>query len=83
MTKKSFVVILILSILVTFVATFFEVILSGNVVAGESGFPLRFSSSSLFGGSTINYLMLLADIFFWFFVIWGIWKFLQRAKSKK
>ena len=83
MTKKSLLIILGLSFVLTYAATFIEVLLSGNVVAGKSGFPLRFGSSSLFGGSSTNYTMLLLNIAFWFIVIWGIWKVLQRTKSKK
>lgn len=83
MSKKAFVIVLVLSVVVTYGATFVEVLLSGSVVSGKSGFPFRFGSSSLFGGSSIDYPMLLVDIVFWFVVIWGIWKILQKLISKR
>lgn len=83
MSKKAFVVILVLSVVVTYVAAFVEVLLSGSVVAGKSGFPLRFGVSSLFGGSSIDYTMLLVDIAFWFVVLWVIWKVLQKVAAGK
>lgn len=83
MDKKVFVVILVLSVVVTYGAAFMDVLLSGSVVAGKSGIPFRFGSSSLFGGSGIDYPILLVDIVFWVFVIWGIWKLLQKVSGKK
>lgn len=83
MTRKAFFIILVLSVVVTYGAAFVEVLLSGSVVSGKSGFPFRFGSSSLFGGSSIDYPMLLVDIVFWFVVIWGGWKVLQKITSKR
>ena len=83
MNKKAFVVILVLSVVVTYGAAFVDVLLSGSVIAGKSGIPFRFGSSSLFGGSSIDYPILLVDIVFWFAVIWGIWKLLPKLFGKK
>lgn len=74
MSKKSLVIILILSVVVTYITAAVEVLFSGLVVAGRSGVPFRFGSSSLFGGSSIDYPMLLLDIAFWFVILWLIWK---------
>ncbi len=82
MSKKAFVVILVLSVIVTYGATIIAVLWSGSVVTGKSGFPFIFNYSSLFGGSSINYPMFLADIAFWFFVLWATWKALQKVIGK-
>lgn len=83
MSKKAFVVIMILSVVVTYAATLVDVLLSGSVVTGKSGFPFRFGSSSLFGGSSIDYPLLLVDIVFWFIILWIIWKVLQKVTAKR
>jgi len=82
MTRKSFVVILGISVITTYIASFIEILLSGNVVAGTSGFPFKFGSSSLFGGSSTNYPTLILDIVFWFLVIWGIRKLILKLRKK-
>ena len=83
MSKKVFVVILILSVVVTYGATLTDVLLNQSILAGESGIPLRFDSSSLFGGGSTNYINLFLDIAFWFAVIWVIWKVLQKVTARK
>ena len=83
MSKKSFVVILILSVLVTYGIAFVDDLRRNSLLAGEGGIPFRFSSGTLFGSGSINYLMLILDIAFWFVVIWVIWKILQKVTSKK
>lgn len=82
MSKKAFVVILILSVVVTYGAAFVDALISNTLLAGEAGFPLKFSRGTMFGGGSTNYLLMILNIFFWFVVIWGIWKILQRIKSK-
>lgn len=82
MSKKSFVVLVFLSIVVTYVVTFIDVVFNGSVVAGDSGIPLRFDSSVMFGGGSTNYLNLFIDIVFWFFVVWVIWVVLKRLMKK-
>lgn len=80
MTKKSFVVILILSVIVTYGVASLD--FAFNISKGLIGLPFGFSSFNFFGSETEN-TMLLLDIIFWSIVIWGIWKILQRTKSKK
>lgn len=80
MSKKSFFVILGLS-----VATTLIVALTGFVSKQyrlAKGFPLEFTSFNFLGSST-NYMNLLLDITFWFLVIWGIWKLLKKVLSNK
>jgi len=81
MSKKAFVVILVLGMVVTYITAIVDILLSGSVIAGKSGIPFRFSSSSLFGGSSIDYPMLLLDIAFWFVIIWGVWKVISKIRS--
>ncbi|MBI4036510.1 hypothetical protein HY386_01355 [Candidatus Daviesbacteria bacterium] len=80
MTKKAFVVILILSVVVTIGIPFIGFITTNYQVM--SGWPLRFTGFS-FLGSTTNYTTLLLDIAFWFVIIWGIWKVLQKVTAKR
>ncbi len=79
MSKKVFVVILVLSVVVTYGAAFVDDVI--NPSKNPTGFPFGFASFNFLGGST-NSLMLIFDIVFWFVVIWGVWKaisFLGRA----
>lgn len=81
MTKKSFVVILVLSIVINEIVLYIDALIRNSVVAGQGGFPLRFTSSSSFGSASTNWAALLFDILFWFVVIWGIWRLLQKKKK--
>lgn len=80
MTKKSFVIILILSIIVAIVGPVIAFGLGlGNI---SDGFPLEWSHFSFMGSNT-NYNALLIDILFWFIIIWIIWKILSKLFKKK
>lgn len=81
MTKKSFVVILILSVIVTYGVALVDA--SVNSSANQAGLPFKFGSYTLFGTASTNYLILLLDIIFWFGIIWGLWKILQNLSKKK
>lgn len=72
MNKKSFVIILVLSVLMTYGLAFIEGLMGGHFLS-YGGLPFRFASGSFLGGSTNN-LMLLLDVAFWFAVIWVVWK---------
>lgn len=65
---------------VTYGAAFLDAIRRNSLLAGEAGFPFRFSSSYFFGEST-NLLMLALDIAIWFIVIWGIWKVISKVRG--
>ena len=75
MSKKAFVVILVLSVVVTYAAAFVDEII--NTSKNTTGLPFGFASFNFLGGSTNN-LMLVLDIAFWFVILWLIWKFLFR-----
>lgn len=80
MSKKSLVVILILSVVVTYGVAIVDDIRRGSLLGGEGGVPFRFATGSFLGGST-NTLMLLLDIAFWFVVIWGIGKIISKVRG--
>ena len=80
MTKKSFVVILILSVIVTYLAAFVDEMV--NLSKNPTGFPFGFASFNFLGGSNNNFMLVL-DIAFWFVVIWGVWKLLQKVLGKR
>ncbi|MBI3103918.1 hypothetical protein HYZ05_03175 [Candidatus Daviesbacteria bacterium] len=71
MSKKAFVVILVLSVVVTYGMAFVDDVI--NPTKNPTGLPFSFASFNFLGGSNDN-LMLVLDITFWFVVIWGIWK---------
>lgn len=82
MTKKSFVVILILSVVTTYGTALAD--FSLGISKNEIGLPFGFSRLNFLGAETEN-AMLFLDIIFWFLIIWGIWKVLFKGfkKSKK
>lgn len=73
MTKKSFVVILILSVIVTYGVAILDDLIRGSLISGKGGLPFRFAS-----GSSTDGLLLTLDIMFWFAILWGIWKALPK-----
>ncbi len=80
MTKKSSVVIAILSVVVTYGVASLD--FAFNISKGRLiGLPFGFSSFNFFGSETES-TMLLLDIAFWFLVIWGIWKLMLRLRKK-
>lgn len=81
MSRKSLVVILILSLVVTYGAAFTDALV--NTSASKAGLPFKFGSYVLFGTARTNYSFLLLDIAFWFIVIWGVWKILQKITAKR
>jgi len=74
MSKKAFVVILVLSVVLNYTAGFVDALQNNTLLAGESGFPFKDSRGTLFGKGSIDYTMMLLNIAFWFVVIWIIWK---------
>lgn len=79
-SKKAFIVILILSLLVTYGVAFVDDSISPT--KNPTGLPFGFASFNFLGGST-NGLMLILDIIFWFVIILSIWKILQKIILKK
>lgn len=80
MTKKSFVIILILSVIVTYGAAFTDDAV--NLSKNPTGLPFGFASFNFLGGSNNNFMLIL-DIAFWFVIIWGVWKTLQKVSKKQ
>ncbi len=78
MSIKSGVIILVLSVVVTYGISIADSIINNTLVAGSAGLPLKFASGSMFGGSDTDYAMLLLDIIFWFVIVWVVWKGLGK-----
>jgi len=81
MTKKSFVVILILSVVAMYASSIIDAVVGGTLLGGKSGFPFKDSSTTMFGGGTTNYSLMTLNIIFWFMIIWYIWKVLHKKKK--
>lgn len=79
MSKKSFIVILILSIVVTYGVALMDATI--NISANKAGLPFKFGSYVLFGRANTDYLLLFLDIAFWFVIIWGVWKLVSKVRS--
>jgi len=80
MTKKSFVTILMISVVATYGVASLD--FAFNISKGELiGLPFGFSSFNFFGSETKS-TMLLLDITFWFILIWGIWKLVFKKSAR-
>jgi len=55
MSKKALVVILVLSVVVTYGVAFADVLKRNSFLAGEAGLPFRFSSSYFLVKAQISY----------------------------
>lgn len=80
MSKKSFAIILVLSVVVTYGVAIVDVFL--NKTKNIAGLPFGFTSLGLFLGGSTDYLMLILDIVFWFFIIWVIWKVISKLVKR-
>ncbi|EKD90922.1 MAG: hypothetical protein ACD_30C00057G0006 [uncultured bacterium] len=74
---KSFLVILVLSVVVTYLLPYVNLFLPIN--ADGFGFPIKYGTSSFFGGSSFDLFAFFIDVVFWFAVIWGVWKLLSKV----
>lgn len=79
MSKKLFVVILVLSIIATYGIAFLD--FTFNISKGTIGLPFGFSRFNFLGAET-NYAMFTLDIVFWFVIILGIWKVIPKPRKK-
>lgn len=79
---KKFIILLVLSVVVTYGVMLFQAILFSSLVAGSGGFPLSFTSSSLFSTPSTDYLMLFLDIIFWYIILFVIWKLILKVTKK-
>lgn len=85
MGKKSLVIYaieIIISVIITIVATVLDAYFRKNLLSGRAGFPLRFSSSSFFGGGTTNYAIFAVDVAFWFVLLIALIKVIQKILKK-
>lgn len=82
MSKKSFIIILVLSVIVTYGVMFSQAFITNNLIAGSGGFPFAFTSSSLFSTPSTDYSMLTLDIIFWFVILFVIWSLIKKVSSK-
>lgn len=80
MSKKAFVVILVLSVVVTYGVALVDAVM--NTSANQAGLPFKFGSYVLFGEANTNYPVLILDIAFWFVVIWIIWKTISYISGR-
>lgn len=80
MSKKPLTISLIISIILTVTIPIIGFGLSDSNVV--NGFPLQWTSFNLLGSET-NYLNLLIDIVFWFFILFAFWKLFSKLMGKK
>lgn len=73
MSKKTFIIILVLSVVVTYLIALIQF--------SSGGLPFRFSSFNLLGSET-NVGMLILDIVFWFIILFGVWTLIKKLFSK-
>ncbi|MDO8658194.1 MAG: hypothetical protein Q7K55_05615 [Candidatus Levybacteria bacterium] len=81
-TKKSFVVILILSFFTARIADFVDEVLNGTLLVGKSGFPFKDDTTTILGGGTFNNYMFALNVLFWFIVLFILWKLFQKTFKK-
>ncbi|MDO8570940.1 MAG: hypothetical protein Q7R97_05130 [Candidatus Daviesbacteria bacterium] len=82
MNKKSFLIILVLSVVVTYGVMFIQAFWTNSLIAGSGGFPFSFTSSSLFSTASTDYQMLIVNIVFWFMILFVIWKLIGKLLKK-
>ena len=80
MGKMSFFIILVLSVVVTYLLPYLNLFFP--VSGGGFGFPIKYGTSSFFGGSSFEFALFLSDAVFWFLVILVIWKTIQKLLKR-
>ena len=68
----------LLSLVLTEIISVGQSFIYSSFFQGDSGLPLAFESSSLFGGGSINFVNLCVDVLFWFIVLLLIWKIVLK-----
>ena len=76
MSKKAFVVILVLSVIVTYGLAITEAMV--DTAANLVGIPFKFGSYTLFGTASTNYGTLFLNLSFWFAIILIAWTVIKR-----
>lgn len=83
MSKKAFVVILVLSVAVTYLTPALQILISGlSFIGKDRGLPFNFVRYSFSGYSTYTVGFFVLDVIFWFVIIFFIWKVLLRISKK-
>ncbi|MBF8250142.1 MAG: hypothetical protein HW400_743 [Candidatus Levybacteria bacterium] len=82
MTKKSFIIIAILSFITAHVADLVYEISTDTLLKGPSGFPFKDDTTTILGGGSFNYYAFTLNIIFWFIVITVVWKIFQKVFKK-
>ena len=91
MSKKSFVVILILSVVIWYISRIAQALVEMFILNipsispyptsnTETGYPVALNLNE--PNNTI-YVYYIINIAFWFLFIWGVWKILQKTYRKK
>lgn len=74
-------VFFILGVVFTIILGLMDFLVNKNSI--QAGLPLKFTSAALFfGESSTNYFMLLLDILFWTFILWGVWISIKRILGR-
>lgn len=79
MSIKSGIIILILSVVVTYGMAFVDDTI--NTSKYQTGLPFGFASFNFLGGST-DTTMLILDIIFWFVIIFVAWKLFTKILNR-
>ncbi|MDO8570792.1 MAG: hypothetical protein Q7R97_04375 [Candidatus Daviesbacteria bacterium] len=80
MSKKSFVIFLVLSVVVTYGVAITEGLMNNHFL-GYGGVPFTFATGSFLGGSTDNFMFFI-DIIFWFIILFAIWKLMKKLLKR-
>ena len=91
MTKKTFVVILVLSVVIWHFSRIAQALVEMFILNvpsispyptsnTQTGYPIPLNLNQIDNSRHIYYLL---NISFWFIVIWGVWKLLQKTSKKK
>lgn len=79
MNKKSFIIILVLSVVITYGVAVLQ-FATGSIDNG-GGLPFSFSSFNFLGSET-NTSMLILDIIFWFVIILILWQIVFKKLKR-
>ncbi|OGH49808.1 MAG: hypothetical protein A3H17_03510 [Candidatus Levybacteria bacterium RIFCSPLOWO2_12_FULL_37_14] len=90
MTKKSFVVILILSVVVWYLSRIVQALMELLILKTasispyptsniETGYPIALNLSQ---SNTSIYFYYMVNITFWFLLILGVWRIIKRPKKR-
>lgn len=82
MSKKAFFLILVLSVVVTWLTKEVMGVLNFTLGGLNAGLPFNFYQCSFISSCNINYVLLVADTVVWFMIILIIWKLLQKNLKK-